>query len=100
MNSGFGFSEDLEKHMNVLELESGCLEDESIEVLESIPSKVTFLSKAELKEDQNQLSYKLKTKEGPVASLTLSNMKSNGTKTLARLIIGDIGPKLRGGRLI
>ena len=37
LNAGFGFSEDLEKHINLLELKSGCLEDETIEVLESIP---------------------------------------------------------------
>ena len=93
LNSGQDFAYDLEKHIDVLDLESGCLEEEVIEVVLSKPSSVTFTPNVTLNESQNELTYKLRTQEGLFVSLNL-----NTKETLANLIITDDGAKILNGR--
>ena len=86
LNSGEDCDTDLEKHTNVLELESGYLEDEVIETLLGTPSFVISYRILYNKREKIMLTYKLKTKEGSYAKFVL---KAEKTISEASLIIKD-----------
>ena len=88
ITSGYDSCYHLDKLTKLLELESGCLEDETIDILLSTPSSVTFLPNSKLSVSEDELSYILRTKEGPAAKLKIDTGKMS-----IDLKIGDIGTK-------